>query len=792
MSEPADATPKIDYVPIASPGQGLPGEVLPFPEPQYEPITEPDYRRVNPPPRQDIRPPKGAPNIVIVLMDQLAYADPSTFGGQIRTPTLDRLAENGLTYTNFHVNALCSPSRMALLTGRNQHQCSTSTVVDTSTGYPSDSGVRPESCATIGRVLGSWGYVTSYFGKCHEVPPYEISMSGPFDRWPARSGWDKFYGYLAGEQSSLNPNLIDGTTHIGTPNDPEYHFNIDVTDQAIAWMRGTRSLTPDRPFLMYYSQSAGHPPHTPPKEWLEKDPYKGKFDQGWDVMREEILARQKAMGIVAPDTQLAENPPYVGTWDTLTDDEKKVFSRQMEVYAALVESADREVGRLVDAIDEIGELDNTLFIYIAGDNGGSSIGEENGVFVEWSGLNEAPEDVDYLLKRLEDYGGPKSYPNYSVGWALAGSTPATWCIQMAHAGGNMAGMVVHWPKGIKPKGEKRRQYTSLIDVVPTVLEAVGIPEPKVVAGVPQTPVAGVAMNYSFDDGQAKERHTTQYNEVSGNRSIYHDGWLAAVVHRAPWEHKPRVERFEDDTWELFHMAEDFGLANDVADQYPEKLEEMKRLFHEEALKYGVYPLDDRSFERLNPVAAGRPDLMWGRTELTLYPGMTGMTENTFINTKAVSYTITAQLDVPEGGAEGVVLSQAGQTGGWSLYVKDGKPKYVYNWLAREEYAVEGAKPLPEGPVELRFDFDYDGGGLHKGATGRLYVNGDQVGEGRIDRTMGAIYSLAGETADVGMDAWSPVTDDYDPWDNAFTGTIHKITVKLHDPAEKAGTGTSPA
>lgn len=756
------------------------GEVLPMRPPKRPPITEMDWRTVPPPPRFEVKPPKGAPNVVIVLLDQLAYADPATFGGQIRMPTLDALAKDGLTYTNFHVNSLCSPSRISLLTGRNSHQASTSAVVDASTSYPGDTGARPDSVATIGEILRRWGYVTSYFGKSHEVPPYEYNVSGPFDHWPARTGFDKFYGYIAGEMTSLNPNLVDGTTRLPTPRDPYYHFNTDMTDKAIAWVQATRSLTPDRPFLMYYASSGGHPPHTPPKSWIEKGLYKGEFDQGWDVMREQILERQKKMGIVPPNTKLAENPEYIKRWNTLSADEKKVFTRQMEVYATLVESADYEVGRLVKAIEDLGEMDNTLFIYVAGDNGGSSIGDINGVFVEWSALNGAPEDIPYLLSRLDEYGGPKSYPNYSVGWAVAGSAPATWCIQMSHGGGNMAGMVVHWPKGIKAKGEKRRQYTHLIDVVPTILEAAGIPEPKVVNGVEQIPIAGTSILYSFNDGQAKGRHVTQYNEVRGNRSIYHDGWLAAVVHSEPWYQKPLVDDFSQDKWELYHMDEDFGLATDVAAKYPEKTEEMKALWLSEAIKNNVLPLDDRTFERLNPVAAGRPDLMFGRKTLTRYPGMTGMTENGFINTKAVSYTITAELDIPKGDAKGVLLSQAGQTGGWSLYVKDGKPKYAYNWLARETYTVTGSDALPEGKVTVLFDFAYDGGGLHKGATGTLYINGKKVGEGRIEKTMGAIYSLAGETADVGMDAFSPVTDDYDPWDNQFTGKIQKITVQLKD------------
>jgi arylsulfatase A-like enzyme len=607
-----------------------------------------------------------------------------------------------------------------------------------------------------------------------------VNVSGPFDRWPTRSGFDKFYGYIAGEQSLFYPSLIDGTTFIGTPREPGYHFNTDLTNKAVAWIQATRSLTPDRPFLLYYSQSASHPPHTPPQDWLAKDLYKGKFDQGWDKLREETLERQIKMGIVPAGTKLAENPSLVKKWATLSADEKKVFAREMEVYATLTEHADYEVGRLVQGIEQLGELDNTLFIYIFGDNGGSIVGGLNGVFVEWSGLNDAPEDVPYLLSRLNEYGGPNSYPNYAIGWSMAGATPATWGITFAHGGGNIAGMVVHWPKGIKAKGEKRRQYHHLIDVVPTILDVVGVPEPKVVYGVEQLPMPGVSMRYSFDDANAKDRHVTQYTETAGNRSIYHDGWLAAVVHTVLWEPENRTTDFSKDTWELYNMREDFGLATDLAAQYPDKVEAMKALFVEEARKNNVFPLDDRRGERLNPEVAGRPDIMFGRKTLTLYPGMPGMTENSFINTKAVSYTITADIDVPAEGAQGVLLSQAGQFGGWSLYVKDGKAKYAYNWLARELYTIEASETLPAGRVTLVFDFAYDGGGLHKGATGSIMVNGKKVGEGRIEKTMGALYSLAAETADIGKDAFSPVTTDYDPWDNAFTGKIQKITVQLKD------------
>ena len=411
---------------------------------------------------------------------------------------------------------------------------------------------------------------------------------------------------------------------------------------------------------------------------------------------------------------------------------------------------------------------------------GPQIGGLNGTFNEWSISNSAPEDIPYLLSRLDEYGGPNSYPNYAVGWAMAGSTPATWCINACQGGGQNQGMVIRWPKGFKSKGEVRKQYTHLIDVGPTILEAVGIPEPKVVNGVEQIPMAGTSISYSFDDAAAKHRHITQYNECTGNRSIYHDGWMACVMHRAPWEGQPRVDDYANDKWELYHVAEDFGEATDLAETHPDKLKELKDLFHQEALKYGVYPMDDRSFERLNATTAGRPDIMAGRTEMVLYPGMTGMAENVFIDTLSRSFVISADLVIPSGGAEGVILSQGGLFGGWSLYVKGGKPKFAYNWLARELYTIDGGEPLPEGNVTLVHDFTYDGGGLHKGGTGTLYINGKKVGEGRINKTQGACYSLAGDTADVGMDAYGPVTNDYDPWENAFTGTIKTVRVKHKD------------
>ncbi|MEJ8845827.1 arylsulfatase [Variovorax rhizosphaerae] len=754
------------------------GEVLPFLPPKHDPITEPDWRKVPQPKPFIVRPPKGAPNVLIVLLDQTSYSDPSTFGGAIKFPTLDKLAAEGLTYTNFHCNSLCSPSRTALLTGRNQHQNSQSAVVDGATSYPGDTGVRPKTVAPLAEILRQWGYCTAMFGKSHETPPWETSVAGPFDHWPARQGFEKFYGFIGGEKNLFSPYLVDGTTELGVPRDPDYHFSVDITNKAIAWIRATRSLAPDRPFMMYYAAGGSHPPHTPPKEWL--DVYKGKFNQGWDKLREEILERQLKMGVIPPGTKMAPNPPDIAKWDDLPDDAKEVLSRQMEVYAGYCEHTDREIGRLVQAIDDLGEKDNTIIVYIAGDNGGTAIGALNGTFNEWSNLNGAPEDIEYLKTRMHEYGGPKSYPNYAVGWAMAGSTPATWCINACQGGGQNQGMVIRWPKGFKSKGEYRTQYAHFIDIAPTILEAAGIPEPKWVNGVEQIPIAGTPMAYSFDDAKAKDRHTVQYNECTGNRSIYKDGWMACVMHRAPWESRPRVDSYDKDTWELYYLPDDFGQANDLAKKEPAKLKELQELFHQEAIKFGVYPMDDRSFERLNASVAGRPDIMGDRKEMILYAGMTGMAENVFIDTLSRSLTVTADIVIPKGGAKGVLVSQGGLFGGWSLYVKDNKPKLAYNWLARELYEIEGSEALPEGKVQVVYDFDYDGGGPNKGGTGSLSINGKKVGEGRIEKTHGAVWSLAGETADVGVDAYSPVTEDYDAWDNAFTGEIVEIRIRHKD------------
>jgi len=750
--------------------------VLPIPEPQYQHSTVLDVRNAPPPPpRFEVKAPAGAPNVLIVLIDDMGFGQSGTFGGPIKMPTVERLANNGVRYNNFHTTALCSPTRMALLTGRNHHMGNTGSIMETATAFPGNTGQRPESVAPLATMLRYNGYATAAFGKSHETAAWEVSPSGPTDRWPTRSGFDKFYGFMGGETNQWAPAIYDGLTKIETPKDPNYHFMTDMTNQAINWMRYEKSLTPDKPFFIYFAPGATHAPHHVPKEWIAK--YKGKFDQGWDNLREETLARQKRLGVVPADTKLAPKPEAIEDWDKLSADEKKLFARQMEVFAGFGEYTDTEIGRLVKAIEEMGQLDNTLIFYIVGDNGASAEGGMNGLFNEMTYFNGVNETIQDVLKHYDELGGPTTYGHYAAGWAVAGDTPFTWTKQIASSyGGTRNGMVIHWPKGFKAKNEVRSQWHHVIDIAPTILEAAGLPEPKAVNGITQTPIEGVSMLYTLDDAKAKDRHPTQYFEIFGNRGVYNEGWLAGTVHKAPWEPKPRAT-LENDKWELYDTRTDFSLTNDLASKNPEKLKDMQELFIKEAVKYSVLPIDDRGIERLDPAIAGRPDLMAGRTSLTVYEGMS---ENVFINMKNRSYTITADIDVPKGGAKGVILAQAGRFGGWSLYMKDGKPVYTYNWLGLERYTISANQPLPAGKATIRFEFAYDGDGLGKGGTGTLFVNGKQTAQGRVERTQALMFS-GDEGADVGEDGETPVVETYGiqaPY--KFTGKIDKVTIDLKE------------
>jgi arylsulfatase len=764
-------------------GDKLDRTVLPIREPKRPIYKDLDARKAKMPPHFEVKAPAGAPNVVIILIDDLGFGATSTFGGPIITPTLDALAQNGLRYNNFHTTALCSPTRAALKSGRNHHTVNMGFITEMATGFPGNTGQIPNAAAPVAEMLRLNGYSTAAFGKWHETAAWEASVAGPFDRWPTHQGFDKFYGFIGGETNQWAPYLYDGVTQVELRNDPNYHFMTDMTDKAVAWIRYQKALTPEKPTFVYFAPGAVHAPHHVPKEWIAK--WKGKFDQGWDKLREETLARQIKLGIVPPNTNLAPKPPAIKDWDKLSADEKRLFTRQVEVFAAYLDYTDHEIGRMLKAFEAVGEADNTLVFYIAGDNGTSGEGGENGMFNEYTYFNGVHEKVEDMLKRMDQWGGPETYPHMAAGWAVALDAPFGWMKQVASDfGGTRNGMVVHWPKGIKAKNEIRTQFSHVIDIAPTILQAAGLPEPKVVNGTPQIPMAGKSLVYSFDNARAKERHTTQYFEIAGNRAIYHDGWFARTIHRAPWEAKPR-RPLQEDVWELYNVRVDFSLANDLAKKDPKKLLEMQAIFMKEAAKYHALPIDDRTFERFDAALAGRPDLMAGRTSLTLAEGMTGMMENVFLNVKNRSKTITAEVEVPQSGANGTVIAQGGRFGGWSLYVKDGVPAYDYNFLGLQRTSIAASGKLAPGKATLRFDFAYDGGGPGKGGMGTLYVNDKKVVEQRIERTQAGAFS-ADETADIGIDLGTPVVESIGADEKSrFTGRIPKVTIEVRNAGARA-------
>jgi arylsulfatase len=750
---------------------------LPIAEPARPTYTELDVRTASPPPRFEVKAPAGAPNVVIVLIDDLGFGAASPFGGPIATPTMDRLAEQGLRYNNFHTTALCSPTRAALKSGRNHHMVNMGFITEMATGFPGATGSIPNSTASVAEILRHNGYSTAAFGKWHETAAWEASVSGPFDRWPTRQGFDKFYGFIGGETNQWAPYLYDGDAQVELPKDPNYHFMTDMTDKASAWIKYQKALTPEKPFFVYFAPGATHAPHHVPKDWIAK--WQGKFDMGWDKLREETLARQIAMGIVPANTTLAKKPEAIKDWDKLSADERRLFTRQAEVFAAFLDYTDHEIGRLLKAVEATGELDNTLVFYIAGDNGTSGEGGANGMFNEYTYFNGVPESVSEMLKHIDQWGSPETYPHMAAGWSVALNAPFGWMKQVASDfGGTRNGLVISWPKGIQAGKEIRSQFGHVIDIAPTILEAAGLPEPTEVNGTKQIPMQGQSLVYTFSDAKAKDRHTTQYFEIAGNRAIYHDGWFARTIHKAPWEPKPR-NPLQSDVWELFDLRSDFSLSNDLAAKNPEKLAGLQKIFMEEAEANHVLPLDDRFMERTDGKLVGRPDLMAGRTSLKLAEGMTGMMESVFINVKNRSKVITAEVEVPATGGNGTVIAQGGRFGGWSLYVKDGIPAYDYNFLGLSRSSIAATKPLVAGAKNtIRFEFDYDGGGPGKGGNGTLFVNDEKVADGRIEHTQAGIFS-ADETADVGIDLGTPVVEAIGAEaQSRFTGHVTSVIVEV--------------
>jgi arylsulfatase A-like enzyme len=757
-----------EAAPVAS-GE-LDRSTLPIKEPMRERYTELDARQVKAPSRFDVQAPKGAPNVVVILIDDMGFGASGRFGGPIDMPTLANLASNGLSYNRFHTTALCSPTRVALLTGYNHHSNNAGSIMETATAFPGNNGVRPQSITPMAEVLRQNGFSTAAFGKYHETPPWEISVSGSLDRWPTHSGFDKFYGFIGGETNQWAPLVYDGTAQVELPHDPNYHFTTDMTNNAISWVRFQQALTPEKPFFMYFATGATHAPHHAPKEWIDK--YKGKFDQGWDKMREETLERQKKLGIVPADTKLAPKPKDIKDWESLSADEKKIFARQMETYAGFGAHTDYEVGRLVSAIEDLGELDNTLIFYIVGDNGASAEGSMNGLFNEMTYFNQVPETVQDMLAHYDEWGSANTYPHYAAGWAVAMNAPFSWTKQVASDfGGTRNGMVAHWPAGIKAKGEIRSQFTHVIDIAPTVFEACHIPAPKNVNGIQQDPMEGTSLLYTFDDAAAKERHTTQYFEMFGNRALYADGWLARTIHRPAWQFKPD-HALNEDVWELYNATEDFSLSNNLASQNADKLKSMQDLFMKEAEHYHVLPIDDRLTERLDANLVDRPTIMDGRTTLTLGEGMKGMGVDIFISIRNTSYTITADVEVGANG-NGVIVCQGGRFGGFSFYVKKGKPAFTYNYLGLAAYTVGSSQTLKPGKHTLVFEFKRAENKPGAGGTGTITIDGTKAGENNIVKTQPGIFSVD-DLADVGTDDGTPVTDYAGA--SKFNGKVAKVTI----------------
>lgn len=739
------------------------------------------------PPIQQLRPPAGAPNVVVILIDDAGFGSSSAFGGPCRTPNAEKLAASGLKFTRFHTTALCSPTRQALLTGRNHHSAGMGNITELASGAPGYSSVLPNSMSPLARTLVLNGYSTAQFGKCHEVPVWQTSPAGPYDSWPTGGGgFEYFYGFLGGEANQWYPTLYEGTIPVELKKTPEqgYHLVPDMTDKAIRWIGQQKALTPDKPFFVYFAPGATHAPHHAPKEWIDK--YKGQFDQGWDKLREQTFERQKKLGVIPADCVLTPRPKEIPAWDDMPDNMKKVLCRQMETYAAFMEYADHHVGRLIDSIEKLGEMDNTLVYYIVGDNGASAEGTMNGAFNEMANFNGLAEleTPEFMQERIDKFGGPDSYNHYSVAWAHALNTPYQWTKQVAsHWGGTRNGTIVHWPKGFKAKGENRHQFAHVIDVAPTILEAAKLPQPESVNGIDQDPIEGVSMMYAFDDAKAPERHETQYFEIFGNRSIYHKGWTAVTKHRNPWQLVGvKMVPFDEDVWELYSDS-DWTQSKDLSKEMPEKLEELKRQFLIEATRYKVLPLDDRTGERMNPDTAGRPTLIRGTRQI-LFGGMGRLTENCVLNVKNKSHSVTAEIEVSDEPAEGVIVSQGANIGGWSLYAKGGKLKYCYNVVGVNHYFVESDHTLPPGKHQVRMEFAYAGGGLGKGGKVTLYINGKAEGSGSVPMTHAFVFSTD-DGCDVGEDSGAPVSPDYGAVGNGFNGTVRGVLLSIDDDPNNA-------
>ncbi|MEB8327259.1 arylsulfatase [Dietzia kunjamensis] len=735
---------------------------------------------------EQIRPPQGAPNVLLVMLDDVGFGTSSAFGGPCRTPTIERLNHDGAGYTRFHTTALCSPTRAATLTGRNHHSVGMGVIAEMGTRAPGYTGMRPDSSATIARVLRGNGYATGAFGKMHQTPPWETTAAGPFDRWPTEEGFDSFYGFLGAEADHFTPVLYDGRRQVDPPRTPEegYHLTEDLVDHAVQWVENVSAVAPDMPWFCYLPLGAVHAPLHVPESY--RDRYAGEFDDGWDALRERTLARQKELGVVPEDTELGPWAPGLPHWDELDDDEKKVAARLMELYAGFLEHTDDQVGRLIDHLDSTGALENTLVLYMVGDNGASTEGGRLGAFNYLAGLNGLPSTTAELLAKWDDLGGPDSYPHFPSSWALALNTPYQWAKQVAsHYGGTRNALVAHWPGRIAEPGRLRHQWHHCVDIAPTVLEAAGLPMPHTVDGVAQKPLEGVGMTYTFDQPDAPDRHTTQYFEIFGNRGIYDHGWTAVTAQRAPWLMATSgvdLTPLADSTWELYDTRADWSQSRDLAAEHPEILERLKMKFIAEAARYDVLPLDDSTVGRQAGVDNRPPHPMGGRSSITLYPHMDGLNEKAAPKLLNRAFRLTASLEVhggdstAAGSCEGVLLSLGGRFGGMTLYVLDGVPVFEYNFFGRHHGRAAGSEPLAAGTRTVELEFAYDGG-IAAGADLRLLVDGEQMGQGRIAVTAPAMFSM-NETLDIGRSRGSAVSTAYEGSFPVRGATLHYVQVDL--------------
>jgi arylsulfatase len=727
-----------------------------------------------------IVPPKGAPNVLLIMTDDQGYGVSGTFGGVIPTPAMDRVAKMGLRYTQFHSTALCSPTRAALITGRNHHSVGFGVISELATGYPGYDSIIEKNSATVGQILKQNGYATSWFGKNHNTPAYQLSVAGPFDQWPSGMGFDYFYGFMGGETDQWTPNLFKDHSQVQPwVGKKDYNLITDMADNAIDYMNQLNASAPDKPFFVYYVPGGTHAPHQPKKEWIEK--FKGKFDMGWNKLRDEIFANQKKLGVIPENTKLTPWPDVLKKWDDLTAEEKKLFARQAEVFAGYVAYTDHEIGRVIQAVEDMGKLDNTLIIYISGDNGtsaeGTTVGTPNEA-TSFNGILDLP--IAEQMKFYDVWGSDKTYPHMAVAWSWAFDTPFKWTKQVASFfGGTRQGMAISWPGHIKDVGGIRTQFHHMIDIVPTILEATGIQAPVMVDGIAQKPIEGVSMAYTFDQANAKapSRRTTQYFEMFGNRAIYHDGWIAVTPPPAPpWlmgtAKMPEV--VNGYKWELYNIAEDYSENIDLATKNPNKLRDLQELFLVEAAKYNVFPLDNSGLQRL---ITPRPSATAGRTEFTYLAEVAGLPIANAPSILNKSYTITAEVEIPKGGAEGMLNTLGGRFGGYGLYLLKGKPVFTYNFLDLERFKWEGPEALTPGKHTIVFDFKYDGPGPGKGGTGVLSVDGKELAIKRIPHTAAFVLTMD-ETFDVGIDLRTPVDDkDYQvPF--RFTGKLAKLTIKL--------------